>query len=97
MTVKRSTIKGQGLRDQRREAGWLYEDTFDVPGKRYKLIKRREFKVRGERGAHFRFHEVVTDPNGNISITAFGGPKHHGQWRSFRPEAITTVLKALPR
>jgi len=97
MTVKRARIKGEGMRDDRVADGWIYADTFIVPGKRHKLVKGREFKVTGERGARFRFHEVVTTSAGFTSITAYGGPKHHGQWRAFDPARVASISSKLPR
>ena len=87
-----------GLRGRRIEAGWLYENTYTVKGKRYELVKGRELKVSGApRGARYAFHEAVTRPDGAVWITVFGGPTGYGQWHSFSPTRVTWISRKVPR
>ena len=50
-----------------------------------------ELKIRGERG-RFRFVKHVSRPERGVEwVDVWGGPRHHAQLRSFRPDRIRTV------
>jgi hypothetical protein len=66
------------------------------------LTRGTGLKIRGERGATFRFWDHVTVPEHDGKpetewITVTGGPLGVSMFRSFRPERITKVLAAPPR
>jgi len=91
-------VADKGLRSERIDAGWLFEDTYTVQGKRYQLVKGRELKIsEAPRGALYRFHEAVTRPDGAVWLNIFGGPSGHGQWHSVAPTRVRWISRKMPR
>ena len=77
-------------------ADWRVSKSVKLEGKRYELVKGREFKVKGARGV-FRFYEYVETDGGEVWVTAYGGPAHMGIWRSFHPDRIKWISKKVNR
>jgi hypothetical protein len=90
-------VVDKGLKTQRTAEGWVYADTYKIPGKRYELVKGRDLKVEGTpRGSRFRFHEVVVRPDGAVWLNVYGGSHGKGQWHSFHPSRVTWVSRNDP-
>lgn len=66
-------------------------ESFEITANGRHVVPGTELKIRGERG-RFRFLKHVSRPALGVEwVDVWGGPRHHEQLRSFRPDRIRTV------